>query len=196
MFPNRTLLGAAISVCALTAQVQADPVPGKRIKVHDDNTIVTVEFVSADPDRTGNLYFRGSGDIHNVLITAPNTDDTGEGQFLFGNRDAADVDAVQLSLIMNAGDRLHFAFDVIEPDPQSEDVFYSERKGERKQFAWDKHASLLHVDDTRKQSADFDGDYNDMIVRLTFTVIPAPGSVALLGLSALIAVPPRRRIRA
>lgn len=193
MFRIRTLLGAAALAGAMAAPADAELIPGKSIKIKQDHTIVTVEFISADPDRTGNLYFRGCGDRHNVLITAPSTDDSGEGQYLFGNRTALAGQTMQLNLTFNKGDRLHFAFDILEPDAQPEDIYYSNRHGERKQFAWDRPLGLLQIDDVRRQSPEFDGDYNDLIVHLTFSVIPAPGSLALLGLSALVAIPSRRR---
>src|SRR5438552_10723546 len=94
----RIMLGAAALASALVAPANANLVPGRPVVVKHSDILVTVEFISADPDFVGNLYFLGSGDRSHVLTPAPDTDSNGLGQFLFNNETAIAGSMVQLQL--------------------------------------------------------------------------------------------------
>src|SRR4029077_19192181 len=107
-------------------------------------------------------------------------------QFLLSNEQPLVGEAIQLEGVFKAGDKLHFAFDIVEPEAAADEVFKSNKQGDRKQFSYDKQNHLYAIDDTRRGTPGFDGDYNDLIVRLTFSQVPEPGSIALMGLSGML----------
>ena len=189
----RTLLGAAMVAGALAAPVDADLIPGRPIVIKQNNTLVTVELLSADPDHLDNLYFLGSGDRTHIRIAAPDSDSKALGQFLFNTSTSTPGAVVQLIGTFDAGDKLHFALDIVGEGSDDDVVFQSQKQGFRKQFAYDKQTFIYGVDDTNHHDADFDGDYDDIVVRFTFSNVPSPGAMSLLGLGILVACSRRHR---
>src|SRR5215510_12238169 len=150
--PGARLLGTMLVAAAMASTAQASLIPGKPVVVQANNTLVTVEFLMADFDHAGNLYFLGSGNRGHVVDPAPNSDATGLGQFLFNNETNMPGDTVQLIGVFNAGDKLHFAFDVLDPPAPNDDLFESQQKGQRKQFAFNSQHNVYGIEDGKRNA--------------------------------------------
>lgn len=155
------------------------------ITVPTDNVTVTLVFDHTAADFTGNLYFLGSGDASTVLSPAPNSDGTNQGFFAFNNHTSALGSTVLLPGAFNAGDVLHFAYDIIAPGDATTDVLRSDVAGDQAQFAWDTENSFFAIEDVYPDDGS-DLDYNDIVIGVIFNPVPGPGALALLGLAGLM----------
>jgi MYXO-CTERM domain-containing protein len=168
---------------------------GVPITVPTDNVIVTLVLDHTSAAFTGNLYFLGSGDATTVLNPAPNSDPTNQGFFAFSNHNNPIGTTVELPGVFNAGDVLHFAYDIVAPSNASTDVLRTDVAGDRNQFAYNADPNGAHyvmVEDVYPGDGS-DMDYNDIVFGLTFEPVPAPGALALLGLAGVLGRPRRRR---
>ena len=179
----------AVALAAVISSAASAQLPygvGVPITVPTDNVTVTLFFDSSSALYTGNLYFLGSGDADNVLNPAPNTDPTNQGFFAFSNHAVPVGTSVIVPGVFNAGDVLHFAYDIVAPSTATTDVLRTDVEGDQMQFAWDPENSFFKVEDRRLDNPLTDLDYNDIVVSIAFTPIPGPGALALLGVAAVL----------
>ena len=189
------LIGATIVAGAVSAQAHAVMVTGRPVVITQNDTIVFVEFRTSHADNIGNLYFRGSGSRNNVDERATNTDGTGLGQLLFSSEDTLKGTTVQLEGVFKAGDKLHFTYDLLGSAGSTDSGFFKSwsEHPQRRQFAYNNTTDRYAIEDGRRGTSDFDGDFDDMIVKFTFQPVPSPGSLALMSLGLGVACVGRRR---
>jgi hypothetical protein len=181
-----TFCAAILAVSISSAAVAGLPYGvGQPIVVPTDNVTVTLILDHTAALFTGNLYFLGSGDATTVLAPAPNTDAAGLGFFAFSNHVAPIGTEVAIPGVFNAGDVLHFAYDIVAPGDATTDVLRTDVAGDAMQFAWDPENSYFSVEDIYLDEGS-DMDYNDIVVGVCFMPVPAPGALALLGVAGLI----------
>ncbi len=196
---HRTLcFCAAIAAAAISSAANAGgPLPsgaGVPIVVPTDNVTVTLILDHTAAAYTGNLYFLGSGNATTVLNPAPNSDPTGQGFFAFNNHANPIGTSVLLPGVFQAGDVLHFAYDIVAPASATTEVLRTDVAGDRNQFAWNTDpngANYFLIEDIYPEDGS-DMDYNDLVVGVCFAPIPAPGALALLGLAGLVGRSRRR----
>jgi hypothetical protein len=99
----------------------------------------------------------------------------------------------ELQGTFQAGDVLHFTYDILAPSNALTDVLRTVVVNDREQFAWDPQEPVLAVEDTYLDDPNSDHDYNDIIVSVHFSSVPAPGALALLASAGLLAGGRRRR---
>lgn len=181
---------AALAIAAAcAAPASAELVSDVPITVPADNTKVWAEFLGETADFAGNLYFLGSGDADNVLMPAPDSDPTGLGQFLFNNHAASPGDMVMLIGVFDAGEVLHFAYDIVHPADVEEELFRTDVEDDKKYFDFNATTGVVGIEDMRKPNSDL--DYDDIQFRLVFEQVPTPGALPMLAAFALT----RRRRR-
>jgi hypothetical protein len=191
------LVFCAAVVSAVSSTAFAGSLPsgaGVPIVVPTDNVTVTLTLDSTAALYTGNLYFLGSGNATTVLNPAPNSDGTGQGFFAFSNHGTPLGTSVLLPGVFNAGDVLHFAYDIIAPPTATTEVLRTDVAGDANQFAYNHDPGDIHyvmVEDIYPQDGS-DMDYNDIVFGLSFQPIPGPGALALLGLAGLMGRSRRR----
>lgn len=185
-----TILAAAISTAAHAGLPYG---VGNAIVVPSNNVTVTLVFDHSSALFTGNLYFLGTGNATTLLNPAPNSDGTGLGTFIVNNHTSPIGTSVALPGVFNAGQVLHFAYDIVAPIGASTDVLRTDVAGDRMQFAWDPENSFFAIEDTYLSNPKCDQDYNDIVIGVCFTPVPAPGALALLGLAGLVGARRRRR---
>jgi hypothetical protein len=112
-----------------------------------------------------------------VQMPAADSGTPGLGQQLFTNSIASPGDTFVLPGVFDATSVLHFAYEIEALD----DVFRTDVPVDSVQFAFDPQTMTLGVDDNRFPNTDI--DYNDMQVNIVMAAVPAPASVALLGLA-------------
>jgi len=182
-------------LCALvmSTSAAADYVIGAPVIVPADNSAVTIEFVSANAAYTGEFSFLGGGTVVQVTMPATDTGEPGLGQQVYVNQ-GGPTDAVLLQGTYDQGDVLHFAYRIVAP-LEAADVLRTDVAADVNQFAWDAQNGLLHVEDIRATSdGGSDNDFNDIIVRITFTTVPTPGTALLTILGLLVTFRGRRRV--
>lgn len=165
---------------------------GVPITVPSDNVTITLVFDHTAALFTGNLYFLGSGNATTLLNPAPNTDPTNQGFFVVNNHTSTLGAHVVLPGVFQSGQVLHFAYDIIAPSNASTDVLRTDVAGDRNQFAWDTENQFFAIEDVYLNNPQCDEDYNDIVIGVLFTPVPAPGALALLGMAGLVG---RRRRR-
>jgi len=188
-------LGAAIAALTVTSAATAG-LPygvGQPIMVPTNNVTITLVFDHSSAVFTGNLYFLGTGTANAVTNPAPNSDATGLGTFVFNNHTSVLGSTFDLPGVFNAGQVLHFAYDIVAPADASTDLLRTDVAGDQMQFAFDPENSFFEIEDVYLDNPMCDQDYNDIVVGVCFTPVPAPGALALLGVAGLIS---RRRRRA
>jgi len=191
MNPQVLKAGAVVSALALTGVAHAGSVDVTPVVVPADNSIVTIEFVSASADYTGEFSFLGSGTALQITLPAIDTGEPGLGQQVFTNQ-GGPTESLQLQGTHNAGDVLHFAYRIIAPLDVT-DLLRTDVPVDQAQFQWDAETGLLAIEDLRATSDIFDGDFNDLIVRVTFSAVPTPGTAFLAVLGLFVAFRGRRR---
>lgn len=184
--------GAVALAIALSSSAQAEYVVGAPIIVPNGNTTITLEFLSADAAYTGELSFLGAGTALQVTMPVSDTGAPGLGQQTFVNQTGTVGNTIVLEGVYNAGDVLHFAYRVFEPAGH-EDLFRTDVPNDVSNFAWDAAAGLLHIEDLRPGHPWYDADYNDIIVRVTFSSVPGPASALTMITGCLIGFSRRRR---
>jgi hypothetical protein len=146
------------------------------VEVESTPVQVTIEFVGSDTPTTGTLYLLGD-DRGSGLMPSADSGTPGLGQQLFTNSIASPGDTFVLPGVFDATSVLHFAYEIEALD----DVFRTDVPVDSVQFAFDPQTMTLGVDDNRFPNTDI--DYNDMQVNIVMAAVPAPASVALLGLA-------------
>jgi len=192
MFQYATSVGAVAAAIAMSSSINAQSVPGAPIVVPQDNSTVTIEFVSFEADYTGQLSFLGGGTNLQVTQPAADTGLPGFGQSAFINQQGL-VDAIILQGVYNTGDVLHFAYRVTDPI-EAIDTLRTDTADDSTQYSWDAATGLLSIEDLRPSNPGFDGDYNDIIVRVTFSNVPGPGAAAVAAIGSLMLGRRRRRL--
>jgi hypothetical protein len=162
------------------------------IGVPTDNVTVSLILDHTAALYTGNLYFLGWGTEDIVTNPAPNTDGTNQGTFIFSNHGTPIGTEVPLAGVFQAGQVLHFAYDIVAPVGALTDVLRTDIPADQIQFAWDPENSFFAVEDIRPEDGS-DLDYNDIVVGVCFTPIPGPASLAIFGLAGLLGGRRRRR---
>ena len=127
-----------------------------------------------------------------LLNPAPNTDPTNQGFFVVNNHTSALNTHVVLPGVFQAGQVLHFAYDIVAPVNASTNVLRTDVAGDRNQFAWDKENQFFAIEDTYLNNPACDQDYNDIVIGVLFNPVPAPGALALFGAASMLG---RRRRR-
>jgi hypothetical protein len=176
-------LAAAISSAAPAGLPYGVGVP---ITVPTDNVTITLFFDHASAEYTGNLYFLGSGDADTVINPAPNSDATNQGFLTFNNHASVVGTAIDLPGVFNAGDVLHFAYDIVAPVTATTAVLRTDVAGDQMQFAWDPQNSFFEIEDIYLDNPLCDEDYNDIVVGVCFIPVPGPGALALLGIAGVL----------
>ena len=182
---------AAVAALALTFFSQADSVDLTPITVPSDNTTITIQFLGASADYTGEFSFLGAGTVSQITLPATDTGLPGLGQHLFANHDGA-TDAIQLQGTYNTGDVLHFGYNIVQPLDVI-DLLRTDVPNDTSQFDWDSESGQLTIEDLRQTNDFYDGDFNDNVVRITFSSVPTPGTAFLAVLGFLVAIRGRRR---
>lgn len=191
---NRCAIGASIAALAATAPAFAGyPYgTGSPITVPTNNVTITLILDHRAAAWSGNLYFLGWGNASSVINPAPNTDATGLGTYIFNNLSAPVGTQVVLPGVFQAGQVLHFAYDIVAPTTATTDLLRTDVAGDQTQFAWDPENQFFAIEDTRPQN-NSDLDFNDLVVGVCFSPVPAPGALALFGLATIAGGRRRRR---
>lgn len=192
MIQKALTAGAAAFAIALSSSAGADIVVGAPIVVPNDNTVITLEFLSFEAAYTGELSLLGAGTDTVVARPASDTGLPGFGQQTFINRTGVPGAPIVLDGEFNAGDVLHFAYRVFEP-ADAADVLRTDDPATADHFAWDAVNSTLHVEDLRPDHPWYDADYDDIIVRVNFSSVPGPASALALAMGACAGLRRRRR---
>ncbi len=183
---------AVIAGVSSTASAGLPYGTGVPISVPTNNVTITLVFDHTAALFTGNLYFLGSGNATSVLNPAPNTDPTNQGFFVVNNHTSALNTHVVLPGVFQAGQVLHFAYDIVAPLNASTDVLRTDVAGDRNQFAWDRENQFFAIEDVYLNNPDCDEDYNDIVIGVIFSPVPGPGALALFGAASMLG---RRRRR-
>jgi len=94
-------------------------------------------------------------------------------------------------MLVNEGDVLHFAYDVIAPNHAADELYRTDELVDQPQFKFDPSTGFFGVEDLRLPFSD--ADYNDATFRVSFaSTVPGPGALVAFAL-ALLAVPMRRK---
>jgi len=176
---------------AITSMASAGLVSDIAITVPENNVEIFVEYLGHTADYEGNLYFLGTGSKDNVLNPVPNSDSTGLGQFLLNNHTSFVGQEAQLLGVFNAGDILHFAYDVVAPTHIAAELFRTDTSGDQKYFLIDPETWYFGVEDLRKPDTDL--DYDDIQLQLSFRPVPTPAGLSLFALGAITQRRRRRR---
>lgn len=175
--------GGFAAVVALTASASADLTPGLPVVVPSAQTQVTVTYQTANAWYLGALYFLGTADAFEFVTYAPDTGEPGLGMFLFTNHNTHPGYSVTLDGLFDAGDILLFAYDILEPEHVSNEVFRGDLPDDQYYFAYDPATGNMGIEDLRLPNSDL--DFDDILFNVSFTVVPGPASLALLALAAL-----------
>lgn len=182
---------AAVSAAFATA-ASADIIIGQPVTSPVGLSTAAVEFRGSSAGYTGELYFLGWGSESQILHHAPNTNNNDLGQLLFNNHSSTVGSSVDLLGQFGSESVLHFAYEIINPSNRY-DLFRTDVNNDRYNFAYDMANGDFGIEDLREDFGGYDGDFNDAMFRVTFQSVPAPGSLALLGLGGLAMS--RRRMR-
>jgi hypothetical protein len=191
MFKHATPACAVAAAITLSLSAQAQSVPGAPIVVPQDNSTVIIEFVSFEAAYTGQLSFLGGGTDLQVTQPAADTGLPGFGQATFINQ-LGSADVIILQGTYNTGDVLHFAYRVTDP-VEAIDTLRTDTAGDTAQYSWDAAMGLLSIEDLRPDNPWYDADYNDIIVRVTFSNVPGPGAAMVTAFGSLLLGGRRRR---
>lgn len=191
---SHSALGATFAILAFgTPALAGFPYgTGSPIVVPSNDVTVSVILDHRAALYSGNLYFLGWGTENVVTNPAPNSDGTNQGTFLFNNLNDPIGTEVALPGSFQAGQVLHFAYDIIAPAGALTDVLRTDVEEDQIQFAWDPENSFFAVEDIRPGDGS-DLDYNDIVVGVCFMPIPSPGACAVFALAAAIGGRRRRR---
>lgn len=196
MNANRKLLGAlslaSLALVAPAGLARGDAIIGAPVFAPVGLSTATIEFQGSSAGYTGELYFLGWGTQDTVLHRASNTSGNDLGQRLFNNHSSAVGSQAVLEGMFDSGSVLHFAYEIIHPRNRR-DLFRTDAARDVNNFAWDGASGFFGVEDLRRDDRRYDGDFNDATFTINFHSVPAPGSLALLGLSGLALT--RRRAR-
>jgi len=88
---------------------------------------------------------------------------------------------------------LHFAYRVTDPT-EAEDTLRTDEATESSQYSWDSVTGLLAIEDLRPDHPWYDADYDDLVVRVTFSNVPGPGTAVAALFGSLAIVGRRRRL--
>lgn len=196
MTKNRIITAVAITAAAASA-ASATMTPAQPFTL-DQDSAVAVQFVSQSAGARGNLYFIGF-EQEGEMFNAVSSDANELGQFIFQNHGTSAGTTVELGEF-GAGSTLHFAYLVTNGagGAPTGSLFRTDFEADANYFAIgdtrSQEESLftrLGIEDIRDpQHSDF--DYNDLVVDVRTTPIPAPGSVAL-AMTALAMIARRRK---
>lgn len=215
---NQNLIKSAtisLAFCGLTAAANADIIMGEPVTSPVGLSTASIEFRGASASYTGELYFMGWGSEESILHFAPDSNHSHLGQWLFNNHESTPGSQMALLGEFDSGSVLHFAYKIISPRDQR-DLFRTDVLNDRDNFAYDPANGDLRIEDLRRNGGHdgddddhhedhfrdehdggdclpYDGDFNDAMFTVTFQSIPAPGSLALLGLGGLAMTRRRRR---
>jgi len=192
MIKHASFVCAMATSIALPLSVYAEPFPGAPIVVPADGTTVTLEYVSFEALYTGELSFLGGGTDLQVTLPVGDTGLPGLGQQTFVNQQPLN-DSVTLEGTYDAGDVLHFAYRVTDPT-EAEDTLRTDEATESSQYSWDSVTGLLAIEDLRPDHPWYDADYDDLVVRVTFSNVPGPGTAVAALFGSLAIVGRRRRL--
>ena len=181
-----------LALCGLAAAANADIIMGQPVTSPSGLSTASIEFRGSSAGYTGELYFLGWGTEGSVLHEAPDSKHSRLGQFLFNNHHSAEGSQITLDGVFESGSVLHFAYEITNPRSRH-DLFRTDEEDDRFNFAYDPGHGALAVEDLRMDSRGYDGDFNDAMFNVSFQSIPAPGSLALLGLGGLAMARRRRR---
>jgi len=191
MFQHAMPACAVAAAMALSMSAGAESIPGAPIVVPQDGSTVTIEFISFEAAYTGELSFLGSGTALAVTTPATDTGLAGFGQQTFVNQDGV-VPSIILEGTYNTGDVLHFAYRVTAPF-EAIDTLRTDTAADSSQYSWDAATGLLSIEDLRPDDPSYDADYDDIIVRLTFSNVPGPSAALAAALGTLVLGGRRRR---
>jgi hypothetical protein len=184
---------AVAAVLALSASAQAEYAVGASVVVPQDNVTASITYMSASAAFTGVLSFLGQGTPLLITVPANDTDEPGLGQQLFANHQDAPSDTQALQGVFSQGDVLHFGYQVTDP-ADAADVLRTDVPGTVGQFAWDAENGLLHVEDLQPGHFWYDADYNDIIVHIAFSSVPAPPTAIIAAIGMIAGTASRRRL--
>lgn len=188
----RQIAFAGLVAMGLSGSARADAVIGGPVVSPVGFSTATIEFTGSSAGYTGDFYFLGWGTADTILHFAPDTRETGLGQWLFNNHSSEVGAAVALDALFESQSVLHFAYEIVHPRPKR-DLFRTDVGDDALNFVYDASTGFYGVEDLRRSQRGYDGDFNDAEFAIEFQSIPAPGSLMLLGLGGFALT--RRRSR-
>lgn len=172
----RTTL-AAVSVIACSGAALAD-VTDPAIIAPFEFSQVEIQWIGSRASYTGNLQW-----IDPAVSTVGGT--------LFDNKTAATGESYEIPRLYAQGERVDFVYDIVRGGLDTFSTAVEEDWIQFRVDATDATNVLVQIEDIRLPRGD--ADYNDAEFRVVFTQsIPAPGSLALLGLAPACALRRRR----
>ena len=178
------LASLGLITLGLSGSACADAIIGGPVVSPTGLSTATVEFTGSSAGYTGDFYFLGWGTQDAVIHFAPNTTESDLGQWLFNNHSSQQGADATLDGLFESQSVLHFAYEITHPR-KKHDVFRTDVSASADNFAYDAQTGFYGVEDLRRSYHGYDGDFNDATFSIAFHQVPAPGSLALLGLGGL-----------